>query len=157
MKWLYCTASKGKEFESLQPVFFFLNLPRNIIFRDIFIMWTLFFHYRCAGTARYNVQSCGGVIWFVSFVIGPYLLCRVVKLLVKWKCGKENPFITSASFSAETSVRSPRKLLIFIIKKKNPDQNIQKTFYLILKKEALFITRVVCYEGVYLHIAFGMN
>ena len=45
---------------------------------------------------------------------------------------------TSASFLAELSVCSPRKLFIFIILKKYfLDQNIQKLFYLILKKEAL--------------------
>ena len=43
----------------------------------------------------------------------------------------------SASFLAELSVSSPRKLFIFIILKKNLDQSIQKIFYLILKKEAL--------------------
>ena len=31
--------------------------------------------------------------WLVSFVIGPYSSCGVVKRVVKWKCGKENPCV----------------------------------------------------------------
>ena len=44
--------------------------------------------------------------------------------------------ITSAYYSAESSVRSPRKIYIFII---FLDQIIQKTLHLILKTEALLI------------------
>ena len=42
----------------------------------------------------------------------------------------------SCSFLAETSVRPPRKCIIFIIFKKNADESIQNTFNLILKTEA---------------------
>ena len=47
---------------------------------------------------------------------------------------------TSGSFLAELSVSSLRKIITFIILKKNLDQSIQKIFYLILKKEALLST-----------------
>ena len=47
---------------------------------------------------------------------------------------------TSASLLAEISVRSPWKLSIYIIFKKNLDQSIQKKMYLILKTEALSTT-----------------
>ena len=51
--------------------------------------------------------------------------------------------VTSASFLAEISVSSPRKIIIFIIWKKHfLDQNIRKIFYLILRKEALPVTQV---------------
>ena len=53
------------------------------------------------------------------------------------RCGE----VTSASFLAESSVQSPRKLMYFYyLIKYFPDQSIQKTFYLILKKEALEVT-----------------
>ena len=45
---------------------------------------------------------------------------------------------SSASFLAEISISAPRKLFIFIIsKKKSGSKYLQKTFYFILKKEAL--------------------
>ena len=47
--------------------------------------------------------------------------------------------VSSASFLAEISVQSPRKLFIFIIVKKNLDQSIQKKNYFILKMEALLV------------------
>ena len=50
-------------------------------------------------------------------------------------------FVTSASFLAEISVSSPRKICILIIYKKYfLDQSIPKIFILILKKEAMFVT-----------------
>ena len=49
--------------------------------------------------------------------------------------------LTSAAFLADISVKSSRKLFIFIIsKKKNQDQRMQKTVYLFLKTEALMLT-----------------
>ena len=55
-------------------------------------------------------------------------------------CGQRTT--CSASFLAELSVSSPRKLFIFFyLKKKFLDQSIQKRFYFILKKEALTTCR----------------
>ena len=51
----------------------------------------------------------------------------------------EKHSIGSGSFLAEISVSSPQKLLFHYLKKYFLDQSIQKTFYLILKKEALSI------------------
>ena len=47
---------------------------------------------------------------------------------------------SSASFVAKISVSAPRKIFILTIYKKNLDQSIQKTVYLILKTEALITT-----------------
>ena len=47
----------------------------------------------CTGTPRCEDRSCGGVIWFLSFVTGAYSLYRVATKVVKWKCGKEKPFV----------------------------------------------------------------
>lgn len=45
------------------------------------------------GTPCYNERRCGGVICYVSFVVGPYSFYLIVKWGVKWNCGKENPFV----------------------------------------------------------------
>ena len=51
----------------------------------------------------------------------------------------ESIAVISASFLAEISVSSPRKLFILLSIKYFLDQSIQKIFYLLLKKEALAV------------------
>ena len=63
----------------------------------------------------------------------------------------EQGVCNSAFFLAEISVRSPRKLLNFIMFKKKLDQSIRKTFYIILKTEAL-----VCKSALGSIIAYCM-
>ena len=54
-----------------------------------------------------------------------------------WTKGSLQHTWTSASFLSELSVRSPWKLIVFVIYKKNLDQSIQKILCFILKTEEL--------------------
>ena len=38
----------------------------------------------------------GNLVWFVPFVTEPHFVNPVVKWVVKWRCGQENPFVNKA-------------------------------------------------------------
>ena len=68
------------------------------------------------------------------------LLTSAMLTLPKAPCSVTRHILSCASFFAETSVRSPRKLAIFHIYFFFLDQSIQKIFDFILEKAALILS-----------------
>ena len=110
------------------------NLPLRSTVIVIDVSVASFFTGRGSCATNFSTSVC----FFISATLAASLarcFSWMCKVLVE-------RMIDSASFSAEMSVRSPRKLFIFIIKRKHClAQSIQKIFDLILKREALKIDR----------------
>lgn len=71
---LLCAASSEARAQTAMP-------PTGVLYFDGF---------QCTGTSARSKWSIG---WFVKFVIGPHLLCGVLKWVVECKFGKENLFV----------------------------------------------------------------